>query len=145
LVVALGAFRGIVGGMLLRREVLAALPFAVLVLSCKGKAPVDEKRSAVTASNATPLQNWDSIDPAFNGCAGACGLHSAHSRSQARAQPGASNGDTVFCPVSGAVFRVHDQSPRRVSHGTVLYFCCDGCAAFFSNHKDEVLAKRRRG
>lgn len=95
-----------------------------------------------TGSRGAALDPSESVDPAFDGCARSCGLRSARDRAQAKPQPGANKGDAVFCPVSGAVFRIADDSPRRVARGTVLFFCCEACAAFFSQHESEVLAKR---
>jgi hypothetical protein len=120
--------------MLSRRTILFAVP--ALTLACKR----DQPRSDTDSS--TPLSPSESVDSAFSGCQRSCGLRSAKDRAEARAQPGANKGDAVFCPVSGAVFRVKDDSPHRVARGQVLYFCCGSCAAFFSQHEAEVLAKR---
>jgi YHS domain-containing protein len=116
---------------------LGALAFTVA--ACSKAEP-----SAATASTdaSGPLAPSETIDPAFTGCARSCGSKSAKDRSEARAQPGAVLGDAVYCPVSGAVFRINESTPRVDAHGKTLYFCCAMCAAFFSQHEAEVLAKR---
>ncbi len=131
------------GGMLSRRELVIALPLSAAFLACKrDPAPESVRPREETESRSAALDPSESVDPAFDGCARSCALRSARDRAQARAQPGANKGDAVFCPVSGAVFRVGDDTPRRVARGHVLFFCCEACAAFFSQHESEVLAKR---
>jgi YHS domain-containing protein len=57
-------------------------------------------------------------------------------------QPGAAVGDRVYCAVSGAVFTVTAESPRRDHDGKALYFCCPGCATHFDAHAAQVAARR---
>jgi YHS domain-containing protein len=45
--------------------------------------------------------------------------------------------------VSGVVFAVKETSPRRDVAGQPLYFCCEACAAYFSQNPERVLALRR--
>jgi YHS domain-containing protein len=111
------------------------LPVSAALLACK------RDRSATTTSEG-PLDPSESVDPAFSGCRQSCGLRSAAERARAKPQPGANTGDTVFCPVSGAAFRVNDNSPHRTAGGQRLFFCCESCATFFSQHEAEVLKKR---
>ena len=118
-----------------RTMMLAALALAGSA-GCK-KAEVD---STPTATG--PLAPSDPVDPAFTGCGRSCGSRSAKDRSEARAQPGAQPGDAVYCPVSGAVFRITDTTQRQESRGKTLYFCCEACALWFTKHEAEVLAKR---
>jgi hypothetical protein len=124
--------------MILRRALLLAIPGYVLALAACRRA---ERAPAETR----PLEPSDSVDPAFTACSKSCGLRSAKDRREARLQPGASAGDAVFCPVSGAVFRIGEKTPRREARGQVLYFCCESCAAWFTGHEAEVLAKRGIG
>jgi hypothetical protein len=119
--------------MMRRRSFVCSLPFAVL--ACTKDPP------STTTTNE-PLAPSAPVDPAFTGCAKSCGSRSAKDRADARAQPGAAPGDAVYCPVSGAVFRITDKTPLRESRGKTLYFCCDSCATWFSQHEVEVLAKR---
>jgi hypothetical protein len=132
--------------MLSRRHALFALPLSAAWIACRRDSSPDGASSAPTASVASSaaaaLDPSDSVDPAFDGCQRSCGLRSASERARARPQPGASRGDTVFCPVSGAVFRVTDDSPRRTAHDKLLFFCCEACAGFFTQHEAEVLKKR---
>jgi hypothetical protein len=37
---------------------------------------------------------------------------------------------------------VADDTPSRVARGQRLFFCCEACAGFFSQHEVEVLTKR---
>jgi len=48
----------------------------------------------------------------------------------------------TYCPVSGVVFRVKDSSPHREVGGKTVYFCCESCAAYFSDHAAQVTAAR---
>lgn len=58
------------------------------------------------------------------------------------AQPGAQLGQSTYCPVSGVVFEVKASSAHRELDGRPLYFCCEACAAYFSEHRERVLALR---
>jgi hypothetical protein len=132
--------------MLSRRQALFALPLSAAWIACRRAPPPDGNGPAPnTTGSGTPssaLDPSDSVDPAFDGCQRSCGLRSASERARARPQPGANSGDTVFCPVSGAVFRVTESSPRRTARGQLLFFCCEVCAGFFTQHEAEVLRKR---
>jgi copper chaperone CopZ len=87
------------------------------------------------------LEPWEPVDVAFTACSeGVCGLRGRNP--QAVAQPGAQPGQLVYCPVSGAVFRIKDTSPRADVHGKSLYLCCDACARYFAQNRDRVLAQR---
>jgi YHS domain-containing protein len=46
--------------------------------------------------------------------------------------------------VSGVVFQVTASSPHREARGETLYFCCEACAAYFSENRDRVLGLRGR-
>lgn len=88
-----------------------------------------------------PLAAWQPVDPAFSGCSeGVCGRRGRNP--QAVAQPGAKVGQTVYCPVSGAVFEVKESSQRAELDGKPLYLCCDACARYFAENRDRVLALR---
>jgi len=88
------------------------------------------------------LAAWEPVDPGFAGCQQSCGMGRGVLKADAHPQPGARAGDVVYCPVSGAVFPVSEQSTRREWGGKTLYFCCAACAAYFDAHQAEVLAKR---
>jgi YHS domain-containing protein len=101
--------------------------------------------AALAACRAEPrasLEATDSVDPAFTACSQSCGLHGARERKLARSQPGVNEGDVTFCPVSGAVFRVSAETPRRTARGKLLYFCCEACAGFFARNEAMVLERR---
>lgn len=57
-------------------------------------------------------------------------------------QPGARVGQRTFCPVSGAAFDVTESSIHREVAGKTIYLCCEGCAAYFDAHREQVLAVR---
>ena len=59
------------------------------------------------------------------------------------AQPGARDGERVYCPVSGVVFEASSMRPRREVAGQSVYFCCPGCAEWFDLHRSRVVAARR--
>lgn len=126
--------------MISRRMLLLSLT-ALGATACSRKDSSPAQPAGSVATNGV-LDPSDSVDPAFQGCAKSCGSRSAKDRSAARAQPGAVAGDAVFCPVSGAVFRINDVTPHRESQGKTLYFCCESCSAFFVEHEAEVRAKR---
>jgi len=123
--------------MLSRRGLFLAIAVSAFSTACREK----EKAHAQTGA----LEATDAVDPAFVGCSQSCGLHSGRERKLARAQPGANEGDVTFCPVSGAVFRVTPQTPQRAARGKVLFFCCEACAAFFTQHEAQVLERRGLG
>jgi YHS domain-containing protein len=130
-----------------RRMIIVGAPltaiFAALASAGCSKGEGDAGAKPATSSTATtPLAPSQPVDPAFTGCAKSCGSRSAKDRAEARAQPGAVPGDAVFCPVSGAVFRINDTTQNRESRGKTLYFCCEACALWFTAHESDVLAKR---
>ncbi len=57
-------------------------------------------------------------------------------------QPGAQPDQRTYCPVSGVVFKVLPNSPSRVIAGKSVYFCCDGCANYFSENRARVISRR---
>jgi len=124
----------------MRRWVLIA---ALFVASCDHDKPVSIRASA----DGGPLAAHLPVSDQFEGCSQSCGSHSAKDRASARAQPGVTPGETTFCPVSGAVFMVRQDSPHRdvvLKGGETqrLWFCCDACAKWFSDHERETLAAR---
>jgi hypothetical protein len=58
-------------------------------------------------------------------------------------QPRARFGDEAYCPISGVVFTVKPWHRRRRHGDEVLYFCCDGCAKYYDEHRERV--RKRRG
>jgi hypothetical protein len=44
--------------------------------------------------------------------------------------------------VSGVVFEVEPESAHRDGSGGPVYFCCEKCAMYFSEHADHVTAVR---
>jgi YHS domain-containing protein len=44
--------------------------------------------------------------------------------------------------VSGVVFTVKDTSPHREVGGKTVYFCCESCATYFSDHAEHVAEAR---
>lgn len=58
-------------------------------------------------------------------------------------QPGAQLGKEAYCPVSGVVFPPNAGSAKvELGGGKTLYFCCEGCATYFKEHRAEVVALR---
>ena len=58
-------------------------------------------------------------------------------------QPGAQPGQRTYCPTSGVVFEVKTTSSHRALAGRQLYFCCEKCAQYFTEHQAEMIAARR--
>ena len=103
-------------------------------------APATETPAAVLATPS--LGPNEPVDARFSGCAMSCGAGPKVDRNAAHIQPGAEVGDLAFCVVSGAVFNVTGASPRRVVGGKTIYFCCEACARYFSEHSEEILQRR---
>lgn len=57
-------------------------------------------------------------------------------------QPGVRLGERTYCPVSGVVFTVKESSAHREVDGRAIYFCCEVCAQYFSEHAAQVVAAR---
>lgn len=112
--------------------------------SVKGMDEAPEGASRVTAPAPAikgRLDPWEPVDASFEGCSeGVCGMRGRSAL--AVAQPGARPSQYVYCPVSGAVFRIKDSSQRADVNGNTLYLCCEGCARYFAQHQDQVLALR---
>jgi hypothetical protein len=116
----------------------------VLCLSAAGVTAWRSFPSASPPQSASLqlLEASEPVDDHFSGCQSACGSRSEADRARARPQPGVAPGIVTYCPVSGAVFEVSASRPSRTVDGLTLYFCCDACAAYFDEHKAEVLARR---
>ena len=125
--------------MITRRALILGMPVIFVAIAGSGC----RRRSASGTNGA--LAPSDPVDSAFTACSHSCGLRSAKDRAAARSQPGAVLGDVVYCPVSGAVFRVGEQSPQRQSRDRTFYFCCEACAGWFTKHEADVLAQRGLG
>jgi hypothetical protein len=115
----------------------------------RGPAPGPASAAAGEPDRAASVARIDPdtpVDPRFAGCAMSCSAGLFVDKSAAKVQPGAAVGDLAHCPVSGVVFHVTGASPRRELDGAgALFFCCESCAQYFSQHKDDVLAKRGIG
>ena len=58
-------------------------------------------------------------------------------------QPGAQQGQLTYCPVSGVTFKVQPASAKRELDGKTIYFCCESCANYFTEHREHVVAARK--
>jgi YHS domain-containing protein len=58
------------------------------------------------------------------------------------AQPGASVGQRVYCPVSGVVLEVTAQGAHRDRPDGRWYFCCEPCAVYFTRNEQAIRAAR---
>jgi hypothetical protein len=114
---------------------------AILVAGCEDTTPDRGPAPVAAASEVSSIAPWEPVDPAFAGCAGACGA--VGQDADARTQPGVAVGDLTYCPVSGAVFTVSAESPTVDVEGEAYQFCCDACAAYFTENRERVLAARR--
>ena len=45
-------------------------------------------------------------------------------------------GDITMCPVSGAIYKVKEDSPTLEHGGETFHSCCDGCAKKFKEDPD---------
>lgn len=87
------------------------------------------------------LAPWEPVDASFNGCSnGSCGTRIPNA--PVSAQPGATPGQKVYCPVSGVVLLVRASTPTVKVDGKPIRVCCDGCARYFKANRDRVLALR---
>jgi copper chaperone CopZ len=90
------------------------------------------------------LAPWEPVSASFNECSnGFCGLRRPNAR--VHAQPGASPGHDVYCPVSGVVVSVKDATPKDESRGKPVYVCCEGCLRYLHANRARVLALRGSG
>jgi hypothetical protein len=48
----------------------------------------------------------------------------------------------VYCPVSGVLFAVTETSAKIDTEVGPIYACCGGCAEYFANNRDRVIATR---
>jgi len=109
--------------MLTRRESLLALA----LVACK--------------SGRKDLHPEDPIDESFRGCQKSCGMHPPKDATIVL-QPHATRGDVTRCVVSGALFRIGDQTPQRVYGNRIVYVCCESCGRYFDRHADAVVSAR---
>jgi copper chaperone len=126
------------------RKIAESVSKTGFAASIKGADESPRGSSTVTTPEPTVngrLDPWQPVDVAFKGCSeGVCGMRGRNA--QAVTQPCAQPGQYVYCPVSGAVFRIKDSSQRADVKGKTLYLCCEGCAHYFAQHRDQVLALR---
>lgn len=102
------------------------------------------KPAALASAGATAatLKPWEPVDKVFAACAGACGTKATEDSAKVAMQPGAQVDRLTYCPVSGVVFRVRKSSPNRAFGATPLHFCCETCAAYFSQNAERIAAAR---
>jgi len=122
----------------------AVLPFLMVAWGTTASAMVtdnhqDGARGAVTRSGLPP---WEPIDETFRGCEGGCGLRGEDPHASVQRREMAA-GQKTYCPVSGVVFTVTDESVRRSYGGQTFFFCCEGCARHFDTEPARILALRR--
>lgn len=118
------------------RRTLTWASFLMLAMQAGGLA-------AEGTAKARRLEPWVPVDASFSGCSeGLCGTRGRDSR--AIVQPGANVGQYVYCPVSGAAFQVKESHQHAEVDGKPLYFCCEGCARYFGQNRDRVVAMRWR-
>jgi copper chaperone len=127
------------------RKIAESVSTTGFAASIKGADESPNGASTVTTPELTVksgrLEPWEPVDAAFKGCSeGVCGIRGRSAK--AVRQPGAQLGQYVYCPVSGAVFRIKDSSQRVDVNGKTLYLCCEGCARYFAQHRNSVLALR---
>lgn len=91
----------------------------------------------------TVLNPWEPVDEDYRGCEGACGTRATAASPDTTPQPGAAVGQLTYCLVSGVTIPVKEAGPRRVVNGALVYFCCEACAVYFSEH--ETTVSRARG
>jgi hypothetical protein len=101
--------------------------------------------SSRAAEPVVRLAADEPVDARFSACALSCSAGLFSDKRKAVPQPGARVGDVAFCVVSGAVFDVTGASPRRELAARTLFFCCEACAGYFSQHRQDVLAARCLG
>jgi hypothetical protein len=119
---------------------MRALPFALVALllsacedpagcACEhGSAAAAPAPAAEPAVPASALRFREPDPEVQAACQAGCAAEEGYDPADVVAQPGAEPGDLARCPVSGVVFRVHEESPQVVVHGHALYTCCGGCA-----------------
>src|SRR5262249_48648102 len=120
-----------------KRNILASGVAAILLSACRSKKG--------DLSRVADLQPEVPIDKSFQSYqkSASCGSRSAPKDVDLMLQPGAKPGDYTRCPVSGAVFRVTDERPRREYRGHPVFLCCNTCAGYFDEHADAVATLRR--
>ena len=100
-------------------------------------------QAALAAINpARALEIWDPVSEDFRGCSRTCGSRVGGEIAGVVHQPGGKLGDRVYCLVSGVAFQVKGDSAVRGSATVSLYFCCNECADYFSEHRGDVLRLR---
>jgi hypothetical protein len=123
------------------RTALSLLVLLALTACTKEAAPAPVAAPPAPSAVAVKLAAWDPVDVAFQGCAGGCGTRGEDPT--AHLQPGAAIGELAYCPVSGVVFTVKENSPKADVNGKPVFFCCDSCAAHFTANRAAVLTARK--
>jgi YHS domain-containing protein len=121
------------------------LPFLLLSYSASGFARTP--RASVPASSDTTgmktvgLAPWEPLYETFRGCELGCGRRGEDREAQVQAYD-VTVGAKTYCPVSGVVFVVTQESVRRTYRGRTFFFCCEGCARHFDTEPEHVLPIR---
>jgi copper chaperone CopZ len=101
----------------------------------------DIAESLQKAGFAATLSSWEPVSASFKDCSnGFCGLRRPNA--EVHAQPGASIGDEVYCPVSGVVLKITAATPKEESGGGATYVCCEGCLRYLRANQARVRALR---
>ena len=105
------------------------MPWIVLwALGCGASSSVPASPQAAGFDAPTNVAPQDAFDPVMAAvCQAGCATKIDYAPEDVVAQPDASVGDLVQCPVSGVVFEVKPGQPYLDHDGHTTYTCCGGC------------------
>lgn len=124
----------------------ALLPFRMLSYGSTGftgtpRSPIMSS-SGPSAAGAVGLDPWEPLDETFRGCELGCGRRGEDQEAQIQGAGDMTVGAKTYCPVSGVVFAVAQDSARRTYRDRTFFFCCEGCARHFDTEPEHVLSIR---
>lgn len=133
--------RGSDGQRLGNEEATAARPLVegAPVLAASSNAAAGRPTAGGTAIADPALTPKDLEAPA--GCELSCATKLTYEERDVVAQPGAKIGDFTRCPVSGVVFVVSGEKPRRQVDGKDVFVCCESCAQRFQLEPAYFMAR----
>jgi hypothetical protein len=107
----------------------AALFFASPAARLRVASAVIGASGGAVDRNHVAAEPGGSFDPTMSGvCQSTCSEQEPYKVGDIVAQPGVLAGDLTRCPVSGVVFRVDAERPRRTIASHEYVVCCEGCA-----------------
>ena len=108
---------------------------AALMAACGRQS---NHQDTLLADKTTELIATNAFDEGLRMCQMACGV-TQYDEADVVAFTDAKIGDITQCPVSGAIYKVKENSPVLTYEGHEFFACCEGCAEKFKENPSRFV------